>query len=141
MAFSPDGTLIATGSSDSTVRVWDALTCQHLATLTGHKEPVAAVAFSPDGTLIATGSSDSTVRVWDALTCQHLATLVALRNGGYATLLSDGRYKVEGDAADRVWWAIKLCRFEAGELDPYVPRIKRLPADAPILPVRPRPTG
>ncbi|HSZ29711.1 MAG TPA: hypothetical protein VK784_08145 [Pseudonocardiaceae bacterium] len=30
------------------------------------------------------------------------------------------------------WWAIKLCRFTPGELDPYDPTIRRLPPDAPI---------
>lgn len=41
---------------------------------------------------------------------------------------------MEGDPSDRLWWAIKLCRFAPGELDPYVPEIRALPADAPILP-------
>lgn len=48
------------------------------------------------------------------------------------TLLPDGKYKLEGDPGDRLWWAMKLCRFQAGELDPYVPEIERLGADAPL---------
>jgi hypothetical protein len=64
---------------------------------------------------------------------EHLATLIALEDGGYAILLPDGSYKLQGDPGDRLWWAIKLCRFAPGELDPYVPAITRLPADAPIL--------
>jgi len=47
-------------------------------------------------------------------------------------LVPDG-YKLDGDAGDHVWWAIKLCRFAPGELDPYVPGLRRLPTDAPIL--------
>jgi WD40 repeat protein len=133
VAFSPDGTLIATGSDDNTARTWDTATGQQRTMLTGHESCVNAVAFSPDGTLIATASADGTAFIWDTATGAHLATLVALPGGGYATLLPDGRYKVDGDPTDRVWWAIKLCRFEAGELDPYVPHIKRLPPDAPIL--------
>ena len=67
VAFSPDGTRIASGSSDKTVRVWDAATGQPVGQpLTGHTDAVTSVAFSPDGTRIASGSDDSTVRLWPA---------------------------------------------------------------------------
>jgi hypothetical protein len=89
--------------------------------------------FSPDGALIATAADDATARIWDAATGALLVTLVPLPGGGYATLLPDGGYKLEGDPTDRLWWAIKLCRFEAGELDPYVPGIRRPPLRAPVL--------
>jgi hypothetical protein len=56
-------------------------------------------------------------------------------------LFTDGRYKLQGDPDDRLWWVMKLCRFGPGELDPYVPSIRRLPDDAPILPAPPRPGG
>jgi hypothetical protein len=61
------------------------------------------------------------------------ATLLALNNGGYAVLLPDGSYKLDGNPGRVLWWAIKLCRFAPGELDPYDPTIRRLPASAPIL--------
>jgi hypothetical protein len=51
-----------------------------------------------------------------------------------AALLPDGGYKLAGDLRGALWWAIKLCRFEPGELDPYVDGLRRLPADARILP-------
>lgn len=60
------------------------------------------------------------------------ATLLALDKGGYAVLLPDGSYKLEGNPGCTLWWAFKLCRFAPGELDPYDPRIRRLPTDAPI---------
>jgi len=86
-----------------------------------------SVAYSPDGSLIATAAGDGTARVWDTATGHLLVTLVPLPGGSYATLLPDGSYKLDGDPAGRLWWAIKMCRFEPGELDPYVPGIRRLP--------------
>jgi WD40 repeat protein len=63
-----------------------------------------------------------------------VATLVGSRNGGWAALLPDGRsYKAAGDVSDVLWWAIKLCRFEVGELDRYDPTIRHLPHAQPIL--------
>jgi hypothetical protein len=60
--------------------------------------------------------------------------LVALPESGWAAFLPDGRYKLHGSPAGRFWWAMKLCRFEPGELDPYVPGIRRVPLDEPLLP-------
>jgi len=75
VAFSPDGSHIASGSGDQTVRIWDAKTGVHLTTLKGHSDSVISVAFSPDGSHIVSGSYDKTVQIWDAKTGVHLATL------------------------------------------------------------------
>ena len=65
LAFSPDGSLLATGSHDQTIKLWDSSTGWELTTLSGHTGNVYSVAFSPDGTLLASGSLDGTVRLWD----------------------------------------------------------------------------
>ncbi len=74
VAWSPDGTRIASGSLDNTVQVWDAATGNHVYTYRGHGTDVESVAWSPDGTTIASGRADTTVQLWDAATGDTLYT-------------------------------------------------------------------
>jgi WD40 repeat protein len=67
IAFSADGKLMATGSSDTQAKIRDAITGEVLYTISGHTLPVTAVAFDPTGTRLATSSFDGTVRVWDII--------------------------------------------------------------------------
>jgi WD40 repeat protein len=92
------------------------------------------VAFSPSGALLATVSSDATARLWDAASGAHLATLVPLPSGGYITLLPDGRYKLDGDPGDCLWWAAGLSRLGPAEVSSRFPEVRRLPPGAPIFP-------
>jgi WD40 repeat protein len=132
--FSPDGTLIATASSDGTARTWEAATGTPRTTLTGHHGPIGAVAFSRDGAFLATASSDGTARTWNTATGAVVVTLIPLRSG-YAAVLPDGGYKLDGNPGDRLWWAMKLCRFAPGDLDPYVDGLQLLATNVPVLPL------
>ena len=75
LSFSPDGSRLASGSYDKTVRLWDGATGIPIATLDGHSEPVTSISFSPDGSRLASGSYDKTVRLWDGSTGLPIATL------------------------------------------------------------------
>jgi WD40 repeat protein len=95
VAFSSDSMWIVSGSSDSTVRVWDASTGVALEELKGHTSLVSSVAFSSDGTQIVSGSHDKSVRVWDAsmIGCEH-----------FAWNLADNNWIISSQGQDHLMW-------------------------------------
>jgi WD40 repeat protein len=79
LALSGDGRLVASGSWDGAVKLWDTGSGRLLMILQGHTGAVRGVALSGDGRLVASGSFDGTVRLWEASSGACLHTLRADR--------------------------------------------------------------
>jgi serine/threonine protein kinase/uncharacterized protein YjiK len=75
VAFSPDAQLLASGSWDNTIKLWEVSTGNTLQTLRGHRDLVLSIALSPNGLLLASGSADSTIKLWEVSTGKALQTL------------------------------------------------------------------
>ena len=76
LALNPDGTLMASGNSDTTIQLWDLARQRVIATLPGHAKTVDHVAFSADGkTLFSASKEDGVVKLWDVAARKNLATL------------------------------------------------------------------
>jgi small GTP-binding protein len=120
IAFDPQGRTLASGSEDTTVRVWEVASGKLLRTLKRHTKLVWSVAFDAVGRTLASGSADETVRLWEPATGKLLRTLRGHKDsvtcvafdGADCTLASGGH-----DTTVRLWEAAsgKLLHILRGE--------------------------
>ncbi|GAQ10342.1 vegetative incompatibility protein HET-E-1 [Aspergillus lentulus] len=105
VAFSPDGQLVASGSSDTTIQIWNAKTKAVQRVLDSHIELVFSLAFSRDGTLLASGST-KTIFVWSHHTGQVIKTLEGHGDLVHSVAFSrDDKMLISGshDNSVRIW--------------------------------------
>jgi WD40 repeat protein len=106
VAWALDGLVLASGSHDETIRLWDGQSGQLLHALEGHEDAVYSVAWSPDGRVLASGSDDNTIRLWDGQSGQYINTLE-----GHTDTVSCISFSIDGrllasksdDRTIRIW--------------------------------------
>ncbi|MBE9181943.1 protein kinase [Oculatella sp. LEGE 06141] len=83
VAVSPSDPILASGSSDKSIKLWNLLTGELLHTVSGrslwfgngHSDRISALGFSPDGQMLISGSDDSTIKLWDMTNQKLIETL------------------------------------------------------------------
>ena len=109
VAFSPDGTRLASGSWSGRVKLWDIATQKNIATLEGYSlgaTGVNSVAFSPDGTRLASGRSNHIIELWNVATQRNVGRLEGHTSGVSSVAFSpDGTRLASGgsDATVKLW--------------------------------------
>ncbi|CUG93315.1 WD40 repeat-containing protein, putative [Bodo saltans] len=112
VAFSPDGTLLATASLENTTTLWRVADGVCKTTLVGHTNAVMSVAFRPDGTLLATGSWDKTTKLWRVADGVCTATLVGHSSDLWSVAFSPDGTLLATSSNDKT---TKLWRVDGGE--------------------------
>jgi WD40 repeat protein len=113
VTFSPDGRLLAYGSADNRVRLWDVQSGRLLKSFEGHTQSVTSVAFSADGLMLASGSEDKTIRLWDIDSKTFLKTFE-----GHRGVVNSIAFHPEGNllASSSNGGTIRLWNIRSGEL-------------------------
>jgi len=114
VAYSPEGSLVASGSRDNTLRLWRIPSGRTVASMKAHTDGVWSVAFSPDGSLLASGGGDHQIRLWHPAA----GTLMTILEGHNSTVQHlafspDGRTLASAGGFDRT---IRLWDVATGQL-------------------------
>jgi WD40 repeat protein len=106
LAFSRDGSYLATSEFENIVRLWNVASGRAQACCKGHTEWAVSLAYAPGGRVLASGGADNTVRLWDAATGEELRVLAGHARPVVALAFApDGRTlaAAEGNGVVKLW--------------------------------------
>jgi serine/threonine protein kinase len=106
VAISSDGQMLASGSWDNTIKLWEVATGREIRTLRGHSYFVNSVAISSDGQMMASSSYDNTIKLWEVATGREIRTLRGHSSWvNSVAISSDGQMMASGswDNTIKMW--------------------------------------
>ncbi|MBE9224650.1 serine/threonine protein kinase [Phormidium sp. LEGE 05292] len=113
VAFHPHSpNILASGSSDRQIKLWDLQKRQEIHTILGHNGAVNALAFSPDGKILASGSADKTVKLWHPEIGEQITTLSGAKLGINAIAFSPVSPILASASSDQIVHIWDLIKFE-----------------------------
>ena len=118
VAFSRDGRLLASSSTDNTIRIWDVAARRELRTLSGHTTNIDSIDFSPDSRLLASAGDDGSTFLWDANTGEHLLTLISLDDGGeWMVVTPQGLFDGTPASWNQILWRYNQDTFNVAPIE------------------------
>jgi WD40 repeat protein len=113
VAFSLDGQILASGSRDHTIEIWDLQKGKRWFTLTGHNDGINAIALSHDGQMLASGSRDQTVEVWDLQKGKRWFTLTGHQDWVNAVAFSPNGQIIASGGRDQTieMWSVEKAKL------------------------------
>jgi WD40 repeat protein len=115
-AISPDGQMLASGTNDGKIHLWNLYTGEIVHTFTGHLFEVVSVTFNPDRQLLASASEDGTVKLWDLQSKALVHTIPAgFSNSDDPTSVHLVAFSSDGQTLASASWAFMTWNVSTGE--------------------------